>query len=135
MEKIKHFLQSKTGKDLLIIFIIITIAFISFFLGRMSKNSPKTDLIIGYDEEPDFSLKPLNNANLKPNNQLANSIEALNYKGPDLTGREYFASKRGKKYYPFGCSAGKSIKEENRIYFVSETEAKAKGYSLSTSCN
>jgi hypothetical protein len=135
MQKIKHFLQSKEGKDILIILIIIIVAFISFFLGRMSKNSPKTDLILGYSKEADLAVKSLNNANLEPNKELANALQSLSYKGPDLTGREYFASKRGKKYYPFGCSAGKSIKEENRIYFASEAEAKSKGYTISTSCD
>ncbi|MCF7863156.1 MAG: hypothetical protein K9L98_04090 [Candidatus Pacebacteria bacterium] len=48
--------------------------------------------------------------------------------------KSYFASKKGKKYYPVGCSAGKSIKIENRVYFSTEAEAKKAGYEMSSSC-
>ncbi len=135
MEKIKRFLQSKTGKDLLIIAIIILVAFISFFLGRLSKNTPNYQSLIKYANQGALALNPSNTGNLEQMKGDSSPLESLSYDGPDLKGREYFASKRGKKYYPFGCSAGKSIKEENRIYFGSESEAKAKGYTLSTSCD
>lgn len=134
MEKIKHFLQSEKGKDILIILVIILVSLISFMLGRMSKNSPNNDLIIKYGNQPGLAINGSKELNLAQKIPDSSSIESLSYTGPDLKGREYFASKRGKKYYPFGCSAGKSIKEENRIYFSSEYEAQAKGYALSTSC-
>lgn len=135
MEKIKHFLQNEKGKNILIVFILIFVALISFMLGRMSKNSPNNDLIIKYGNQPGLTINALKEPNLAKKTPDSTSLESLSYDGPDLKGREYFASKRGKKYYPFGCSAGKSIKEENRIYFSSESEAQAKGYTLSTSCD
>ena len=46
----------------------------------------------------------------------------------------YFASKKGKKNYSAGCSAGKTIKEANRIYFDTASEAQNAGYTLSSSC-
>ena len=51
----------------------------------------------------------------------------------DASGK-YFASKNGHKYYSAGCSAGKSIKQENRIYFSSAPEAEKAGYTSSSSC-
>jgi hypothetical protein len=48
---------------------------------------------------------------------------------------EYFASSRGKKYYSINCSAGKTIKVENRIYFATSAEAEGAGYELSGSCS
>lgn len=135
MEKIKRFLQSKEGKDLLIIAIIILVAFISFFLGRLSKNTPNSQSLIKYANQSALALNPSNTGNLEQIKGDNNSLESLSYDGPNLKSREYFASKRGKKYYPFGCSAGKSIKEENRIYFADESSAKAKGYTLSSNCD
>jgi small subunit ribosomal protein S1 len=40
----------------------------------------------------------------------------------------FVASKAGKKYYPADSAAAHKIKEENRIHFATEEEAKAAGY-------
>jgi len=45
------------------------------------------------------------------------------------------ASSRGKKYYPVDCPAANNIKNENRVYFKTASEAEAKGYTLSGSCS
>jgi len=39
-----------------------------------------------------------------------------------------FASKSGNKFHLPGCNIGDKIKEENRIYFSSESQARKKGY-------
>lgn len=44
-------------------------------------------------------------------------------------GSGFVASKTGKKYYAAGSAAAKKMKEENRISFATEEEAKAAGYS------
>jgi hypothetical protein len=44
------------------------------------------------------------------------------------------ASKIGHKYYSIGCSAGKTIKLENRIYFSTNIEAENAGFTLSSGC-
>ena len=41
---------------------------------------------------------------------------------------QFVASKRGKKYYPVGSSAGEQLVPENRIYFKTEEDAKGAGY-------
>jgi len=41
----------------------------------------------------------------------------------------FVASKTGKKYYDSQSAAGQKIKEENRVYFATEKEAEAAGYS------
>lgn len=126
MEKIKSFLESEQGKNLIIILIIILVGLGSFELGRMSKNKPENLSNI------DFSSQTSNTLNSGENTLLEQKYE---FEGVNLEGRAYFASKRGSKYYPFGCSAGKSIKEENRVYFDTEQEAQKAGYSKSSSCN
>lgn len=114
MEKIKSFLESEKGKDVLIVIIVILVGLGSFELGRLSKESVSGGLKIEYPGQ--------NNA------QPANVISAT-------TGKTFFASSRGSKYYTISCSAGKTIKQENRIYFATGEEAQAAGYSLSSSCN
>ena len=112
MQKIKLFIETDKGKDFLVVVIIILVGLGSFGLGRLSKENADTGIRIEYggQEEAvvDFSKKSL------PGN--------------------FFASNRGSKYYSLGCSSGKTIKEENRVYFKTVKEAETAGYELSSSC-
>jgi len=122
MEKIKQFIESDKGKDILVVIIIILVGLGSFELGRLSKNSQNNGIKIEYP------------------GQEANVIESLNQNSSNLENFEksvsgnFFASNRGTKYYSISCSAGKTIKEENRIYFNTSTEAQNAGYELSSAC-
>lgn len=49
-------------------------------------------------------------------------------------GGGFVASKQGKKYFPMDCGSAKTIKEENRVYFSSEEEAKQAGYERTLTC-
>jgi deoxyribonuclease-1 len=44
------------------------------------------------------------------------------------------ASKNGTKYHLVNCSGAKSIKEENKIWFASEADAQAAGYTRAGNC-
>lgn len=46
----------------------------------------------------------------------------------------FVASKNGTKYYPADCSAVSRIKEENRVWFANEADAKLQGYTRTTTC-
>jgi len=46
----------------------------------------------------------------------------------------FVASKQGKKYFPMDCGTAKSIKDENKVYFGSESEAIGAGYERSKTC-
>lgn len=131
MEKIKHFIQSDTGKDLLILFIIILVGLGSFQLGRLSKSDIKPNIGIDYPDQTAQALEAIDSINQEKEEEIAESYE---YEGVNLDGRNFFASSRGTKYYPFGCSAGKTIKQENRVYFDTEEQAKEAGYTKSSSC-
>lgn len=50
------------------------------------------------------------------------------HRGPQASGA-WVASKTGKKYYPADSAAAAKIKEENRVTFATEEEAKGAGYS------
>ncbi len=121
---ISNWLESDKGKDILTVMIVILVGVGSFELGRLSERSPAGKLKIEYNGED------LNEAY---KSQSANVLDAFAIAKDEE--KNFFASKRGKKYYPLGCSAGKTIKEQNRIYFKTGEEAESAGYSLSSSCN
>lgn len=133
MEKIKLLInkciESEKGKDILTVAIVILVGLGSFGLGRLSKESLSSGIKIEY---------PSQESNAIASKEALNSYNSPNtpnipQKTQGVTGN-YFASNRGKKYYPIGCSAGKTIKQENRIYFVTSAEAEKAGYTLSSSC-
>ena len=126
MQKIKLFIESERGKDILIILIVILVGICSFFLGRLSNQSSNDGLKIEYNGLEANALDSF--ASNTPNLAQNTSLDKTSNKG------NYFASKKGKKFYSVTCSAGKTIKQENRIYFSSTTEATNAGYELSSSC-
>ncbi len=124
MQKIKRFIENEKGKDLLTIFIVILVGIGSFELGRLSKKSEPSGLKIEYTD--------------KNNNQVASVISASEFvntvQNSNPMTKTFFASSRGTKYYTISCSAGKTIKQENRIYFATGEEAERAGYTLSSGC-
>lgn len=124
MEKIKYFIESDKGKDILTVVIVILVGLGSFGIGRLSKENYASGIKIEYP------------------NQKANAIESFesvksivpSQNTLQKNSQNYFASKRGSKYYSVDCSSGKTIKEENRIYFSSSIEAEKSGFELSSSC-
>lgn len=125
MEKIKQFIDSDSGKDILVIIIIVLVALISFELGRLSKNNPNSGLKIEYKGQEANVVNSLSDLSLNSN---------ILKKSEKSTSGNFFASNRGSKYYSISCSAGKTIKQENRIYFMTSSEAEKAGYELSSSC-
>ena len=119
MKKIKHFLESEKGKDIWVVIIVILVGLGSFELGRLSKENNFSSLKIEYPTQ--------NEKILQANTQTA--ISAVS------NGKSFFASNRGTKYYTISCSAGKTIKQENRVWFATREEAEQAGYTPSSSCN
>ena len=143
MEKIKQFinqiLESEKGKDILIVIIVILVGLGSFELGRLSKENNSTGLKIDYtdqnrgqntqiiDQEANVILGP--NSIKTPNSTISKITQ-----NSDFVNKNFFASSSGSKYYSISCSAGKTIKQENRIYFSTGEEAQLAGYMLSSAC-
>ena len=132
MEKIKSFIESEKGKDILTVLIVILVGLGSFELGRLSKENTSNSLKIEYNgKESDLTASALNSAG----SAIFAPKSTQNSQNQASASGDYFASKRGKKYYPVNCSAGKSIKVENRIYFETSADAEKAGYTLSGSCS
>lgn len=144
MEKIKQFITSEKGKNILIVLIVILVGTGSFQLGRLSKSGDSSSGV--KIEYPNGELPaqteslPANALNaLSATESVSNTVRTApssNFVAPvkKTTSQNFFASSRGKKYYPVGCSAGKSLKQENRIYFGTREEAEKAGYTLSALC-
>ena len=126
MEKIKltmeAILESEKGKDILTVIIVILVGLGSFELGRLSKNTQNTGIKIEYPDGVE--------------NQSANVISTQETQNlnANSAGKNFFASNRGTKYYSIGCTAGKNIKQENRVYFATREEAEKANYTYSSSC-
>jgi len=129
MQKIKLFCQSEKGKDILIVIIIILLGISSFFLGRLSKENTLKGLKIEYRDQAASAL-----GSISENSPSLDQNPSIETKTSNNKSGNYFASKRGKKYYSTACFAGKTIKQENRIYFSSADEAEKAGFTPSTSC-
>ena len=129
MEKIKRIiinsLESEKGKDILIVVIVILVGLGSFELGRLSKENISSGIkILSTKEETGLiSSENLLQTTNKITPTISNSVD-----------KNFFASNKGTKYYSIGCSAGKTLKQENRIYFTTKEEAETAGYTLSSSC-
>lgn len=114
LTKIKNFIKSEE-KDIVIVVIIITVALISFGLGRLSKiEEKKTPIIV---ENISASVKT------SADKTTISSQEGI-----------VVASKNGTKYHYPWCAGGQQIKEENKIWFSTIEEAKKAGYSPASNC-
>lgn len=133
MGKIKSFIASEQGKDILVVIIVILVGLGSFQLGRLSaKETRNSGVKIEYlDEKTGVYIDQT--ANVISASQTINNKNSANL-AQNSDDKNYFASSRGSKYYTLGCSAGKSIKMENRVYFATSEEAENAGYELSGSC-
>ena len=129
MQKIKLFIESEKGEDILVVLIVILVGIGSFELGRLSKSDRSGGIKIEYTD-PSALESPGGVS------ETANVLSALSSAAPAQNKPRggYFASSRGTKYYPADCSAGQSIKESNKVWFETRDEAERAGYELSSSC-
>ena len=136
MEKIKSFIESEKGKDVLIVLIVVLVGLASFELGRLSKENGSSGLKIEYPSQDSQTANAIsfnqNSSNLTQNEDA--SVPSVKSTSTESSGKNFVASSRGKKYYPIGCPAGSNLKESNKIYFASREEAEKAGYALSSAC-
>ncbi len=144
MEKIKQFAMSEKGMNVSIVLVLILVSGGSFWLGRLSiKNSPKSASVPITDrastqtaDVANFIPITDNQSDTKPTQVIKTSTTTTNSTNSrDPQNKAFFASSRGTKYYSItGCSGGKTISPENKIYFYTAEEAEKAGYVLSSSC-
>ena len=102
-------------KDLILSAIIIIVALISFGLGRLSK--------IRENKTP-ITIETAKSAKVQP----WQNIEEEERDGI------FVASKNGAKYHFPWCPGAQRIKESNKIWFSTKTEAETAGYTPAANC-
>jgi hypothetical protein len=106
--------------------ILILVGFSSFGLGRLSMidkvypDSIKSTSVVSNEEK---SLRNYSTVKQKQSQGTNISKEG-----------NYVASKNGKLYYSASCKGANRIKEENKVWFDTASDAEKSGYSPSTSC-
>jgi hypothetical protein len=136
MEKIKQFVESEQGKDILTVIIVVLVGLSCFELGRLSKENSTAGIKIDYPNQngSQGAGTILSDESVQTTAPTTNSVSSKIPVATYSSGKSYFASSKGSKYYSIGCSAGKTIKQENRVYFATGEEAQTAGYTLSASC-
>lgn len=138
MEKIKQFIETDKGRDVATVFIIVLVSIGSFGLGRLSTNQSSEANISVTESSLASVISALADVRDVATESTVQETEEIVQKTEPKkiikTPKNFFASSRGSKYYHLGCSGGKTLKEENKIWFASKEEAETAGYELSTSC-
>jgi hypothetical protein len=128
VRKIKYFFEGETGRDVIVVLVIIVVSLVSFYLGRLSKTESKNnDIKVTYETPREAQNAP---------NLVQNRVVETNVITPTSTSEKgnFVASKRGKKYYPVACSAANNLNPANKIYFATVEAALSAGYTLAASC-
>ena len=113
------------NKNAFLIVLMLLVSFFSFQLGRIS--SP-----------PGSGPIKIQNAAIQEifSSQNTASIDESRGEAGDLKiDFRVVVSKNGSRYHFLWCSGAKQIKEENKVYFNSEEEAVAAGYTLAANCS
>jgi hypothetical protein len=100
--------------DALLVVLIIAVAFVSFFLGRLS---------IGNTEPSSIRIIP---------GEDGGALQAAVSNAPVPGG--VVASKTGSKYHLPWCSGAQTIREENKVWFPTPEAARAAGYTPAANC-
>ncbi len=123
-KKIKGNIEGlKIGLEIVFSVILVLTCLASFGLGRLSVQKPAqndTVSIIGQ---------------VSTYEDYSGSKQGGGYQESESSYGVYVASRSGTKYYLPSCSGASRIKEENKIWFNSTSEAESAGFTKSSTCN
>ena len=107
------------SSDIFIIALIVLVAFAGFGLGRLSTVQKESKQAIVFEQS----------------NLFGNTYTSTKSPNTDIvkTG-QLVASVNGTKYHFPWCSGAQRIKEENKIWFNNEQEAREAGYTPAANC-
>ena len=123
-KKIKGNMEdSKMGQSIAFSVILVLTCLTSFGLGRLSVQKPlQNDTVSIIGEVSTYG-------------DSAPSKQGGGYQESESSYGVYVASRSGTKYYLPSCSGASRIKEENKIWFNSTSEAESAGFTKSSTCN
>lgn len=128
LEKIKE-LPREFWNDIFTVFVIMLVSLGSFGLGRLS-------VLYESPREHGAPLEVVQSTSDAPprTSGVVHGVSAQDESGASPAAGTYVASKGGTKYHLPWCSGAQRIKEENKIFFATKTEAEAAGYTPASNC-
>ena len=118
LSKLLEFIKTRQSEVVLAIGVVL-ITIIAFESGKISA-------LRRFDDPLEIKYVPAAITNSDPSKATANSAQKLDFR--------VVASKNSTLYHFLWCSGAQRIKEENKITFTSEQEAKSRGFILASNC-
>lgn len=119
--------------------IVVLVGLGSFGLGRLSALRPggEGQLRILEPAAGAASKSLTSSGQIQEGGGLVAAVadKAVGAAEPNVSARNFVASKNGTKYYLPGCSGASRIKEENKVWFESTTEAENAGFTPAANCS
>ncbi len=104
----------------------------SWCLGRLSMSPTRSSAAESSVEMQDVFKDAQDRFACRPQNDAQGREEGI--ESPSRPEGSVVGSKNGSKYHLPRCSGANSIKEENKIWFASESAAQAAGYTRAGNC-
>ena len=117
-----------TNTEYMLVFLIIAVAGVSFYLGRMSIGETAASPTISVQKASLFETKTAQSQGITTTSTTATTAVPIQTTG------SYVASKSGTKYHFPWCPGAKQIKEENKIWFNAKADAEKAGYTPASNC-
>ena len=128
-DEIKKISLLDLDNDIFVVVIIILVAFASFGMGRLSATMQEKTPIV-FPEKLPVSFEKVESSFSPQELQSAVSGSLDN----SLSSGSIVVSKNSTKYHFPWCSGAQRIKEENKIWFNNEQEAREAGYTPAANC-
>lgn len=100
--------------------LLVLVAVVSFGLGRASLAG-----VVG--QQPAVAVQAV----ASPVRTVTSDTDTTQ----DSATMQLVGSKNGTKYHALWCPGASQIKESNKVFFASESEAQAKGYTQAANCD
>ena len=122
-EKIADFLRSRKGQDVILVVTVVLLGVVSFGLGRMSGDHASLQPITVYIPVEQVSDSAL---------QTGSAVQGG--EGGYEMQKNYVASKSGAVYHLPSCPGAQRIKDENKVWFTTQEDARAAGLRPAANC-
>ncbi len=133
LKKIKYFLASERGGDILLCICMVLFGTLAFGIGKwstLSKARSDAGPVIVTTAVSGLRIEPLAYYDGKKSTKTAAAILSAGTQ----SGGAFVASKNGTKYYPIDCAGAQRIKPENALWFDTESAAREAGYERTVTC-